>query len=462
MRAGSSPTVQLVHFGCAKNQVDAEEILGLLARDGFRVCGPGEQADVVVIHTCGFLQSARTECMEAIREAASRGKRNGGRKLVVAGCLAQRYGDELAAMDGVDAVVGTGRNTAVAEVVRTLAQHAPASERIRVTERPRHEWIDSAPRMLSTLPGSAYLKIAEGCDRPCSFCTIPSIRGPFVSKPVDVVLREARKLAVQGVVELNLVAQDSTNYGCDLPGRPSLTDLVEALHDVEGIRWIRVLYAYPGKEIERLVEAMPSLPKLCHYVDIPLQHSYGPILRAMRRPGDGSAYISMLTRMRERVPDLAVRTTMIVGFPGETDEAFADLLEFVETARFDRLGAFEFSPEPGTPAFDMDGQVPPDKRAQRYHRLMELQQRISLQRNRELVGRDLQVLVESRTAGGVMGRSYRDAPEVDGTVLVRGCHAEPGSMLQVRITDADVYDLQGVVVPPTRSNNVRHRMERTR
>lgn len=459
MRKKASPTVQLVHFGCAKNQVESEEILGLLAQAGWHVCGPGEPAQVTIINTCGFLQSARQECFRTIRAAAAQRKRNPGARLIVAGCLAQRYGAEIADVPGVDAVIGVGEPRRVVEIATDVVRNGKPTVRLHVRAEPRHEWLSNLPRMLSTTPGTAYLKIAEGCDHPCTFCTIPSIRGPYVSKPVEMVVREAEELVQLGVVELNLVAQDTTAYGHDLPDRPSLVDLITHLHDVPGVRWIRVLYAYPCREAERLVAAMPQLPRLCRYLDIPFQHADAGVLKAMKRPGDGEAYLRMLERMRATVPDLAIRTTVIVGFPGEDEEAFQNLLRFQERARFDWLGTFEYSAEPGTPAAEMAWQVDGHTRRERLNEVMCRQQRISLEKNRALVGRVLEVLIEKQTRLGAVGRSYREGPEADGSVVVRNIRVEPGSLISVRITDADAYDLYGEVVPSGAHNGARPALE---
>lgn len=441
MKQARKKTVQLIHLGCPKNQVDSEEMLGLLADAGFEPVTARSRADVLIVNTCGFLQAAREEGMEVVREAIRR--RRGGQvgKLIVAGCLVQRYGEELAKLDGIDALVGAGRAHDVAQIAQ--ADRVVGSPMVRVEAQPKHVWQRGAFRMVSTPPWTAYLKIAEGCDHPCTFCTIPAIRGAYTSKPLEQCLAEARALVAAGVRELTLVAQDTTRYGSDLPGHPDLYELVARLHEVEDLRWIRVFYAYPGRGLERLVAAMAEFPKLCRYLDVPLQHADSAVLRAMRRPGDGNRYVAMLDRMREIVPDLAIRTTLIVGFPGETPAAFENLVRFVESVRFDRLGVFEFSPEEGTPAAEMADQVPADERRRRRDAIMRMQQGISLERNREWVGRELEVLVEAVHARGSVGRSYRDGPEVDGSVFLRRSKALPGTFVRVRITRADIYDLEG-------------------
>jgi ribosomal protein S12 methylthiotransferase len=453
LKAARQPTVQLINLGCAKNVVDSEEMLGALSRDGFVVKGAGRRADVVVINTCGFLRASKDESLVAIRDAARRKRRGEVGRVVVAGCLVQRCADEIAAMPGVDALIGTG---AYSEVPSAARPNGHSGRLVRVDARPTHAWALDAPRLLSTPPWTAWLKIAEGCDHTCAFCTIPAIRGPYTSKPVEMVLAEAEELARAGVVELNLIAQDTTRYGSDLPGRPDLALLLRELSAIEGIRWIRVLYAYPSKSLLRVVEAMATLPKVCAYLDVPLQHADEGILRAMGRPGDGGAYLDMLRVLRATAPDIAIRTTLIAGLPGETDAAHDALAMFVEEARFDRLGVFEFSPEPGTAAAAMADQVAPDVRRRRRDRLMRLQQAISLEANRRWIGREMDVLVEavgssagsapgSAPAGDASGRTFRDAPEVDGTVRLGGSLAlpRPGEFCRVRITDADTYDLVG-------------------
>jgi ribosomal protein S12 methylthiotransferase len=441
-----------VNLGCAKNVVDSEEVLGLLSRDGFAVRGAGRRADVVVINTCGFLEAAKAESIAAIREVTRRKQRGEVGRVVVAGCLVRRCADELAELPGIDALVEPGRN----DLVAAAASGHDGTPLVRIATEPKHAWIEGA-RLLSTPPWTAYLKISEGCDHTCAFCTIPAIRGPYVSKPVESVLKEAADLAARGVVELNLVAQDTTRYGQDLPGKPDLSLLLRELSDLDGIRWIRVFYAYPSPVLYSIAETMAALPKVCAYLDIPLQHSDSAVLRRMRRPADGERYLAMLARLRATVPDLTVRSTLIAGLPGETDEAFGNLLRFVEKARFDRLGVFEFSPEPGTDAAVMPDQIPSAVRRRRREQLMELQQAISLEQNRRWIGRTLDVLIEGTDGRMAVGRSFRDGPEVDGIVRVRSGGAVPGQFCSVVITDADTYDLTGV---PNESPSAHGRMGR--
>lgn len=466
-------SVQLISLGCAKNTVDSEEILGLLARAGCQVRNAGDAADVVILNTCGFIEAAKQESVDRILEALERKRKGEVGRVVVAGCLAQRYAEELAReMPEIDAVLGTGR---MADVPAVVLGHAEADRGalptvpLYVSERPHHAWVDSRVRLRSTAPWTAYLKISEGCDHQCTFCAIPSFRGPHVSKPMEQVLDEARWLADQGVREINLIAQDTTQYGFDLEGRCLLPELLEALAGIEPVRWIRLFYCYPSRVNERLIEAIANTPKVCQYIDMPLQHADPGVLRAMRRPMDGDAYLRLLDRFRAASPEVAIRTTLIVGFPGETEPAFENLLRFVEKAAFDRLGVFEYSPEEGTAAFAMPGRVPARVKRARRARLMEAQQRISLDRHRTLIGREMEVLVETPAqrsgANGhardrrqlqsdnaalrnlARGRTYRDAPEIDGQVYLTSCSAEPGTFVRARVTRALPYDLVAEVLP---------------
>lgn len=446
----TGPSIQMINLGCAKNLVDSEEMLGVLAREGYELADSGEAADVVVINTCGFIEAAKQESIDVILEAVERKQRGEVRKVVVAGCLAQRYAVELAKeLPEVDAFLGTGQMATIGQVVRgTLVR---PGQLLQVAEKPHHRWLDVPTRVRATAPWSAYLKISEGCDHACTFCAIPSFRGRHVSKPLERVLEEASWLAGQGARELNLIAQDSTQYGYDLYGKPMLPTLLRELSQVEGVHWLRLFYCYPSRVSEAMIEAIATTPKVCQYIDMPLQHADEAILRAMRRPMSGAVYLKLLERIRAASPDIAIRTTFIVGFPGETEEQFATLLRFVEEAQFDRVGVFEYSAEDGTPSADLPGKVPARVKRARKDRLMRLQQQISLHRNRRWVGREMEVLVEEVRAGGVLGRSFRDAPEIDGQVLVSGACVQPGQFIRVKITDAKPYDLMGQSVEESRS-----------
>jgi ribosomal protein S12 methylthiotransferase len=430
------PNVRIITLGCAKNEVDSEEIAGVLAEAGYGVDG-SKRADVTVINTCGFLESSKQESIAAIREAvATKGKS----RVVVAGCLAQRLGDELRDLaPGADAYVGVGQMARFAEIVAAPLSEKPADE-----TPPQHLWAEVQTRARTGAPWSAYLKVSEGCDHRCTFCTIPSFRGNHQSKPIERILAEARHLARTGAREINLIAQDVTQYGYDLYKEFTMPRLLGELSAVDGIDWIRLLYCYPNRLTAEVVDAMATLPKVCNYIDVPLQHVHSEILRAMKRPWDGDRYLRLCERLRAAMPDVAIRTTFIVGFPGETDEHFESLLDFVRAARLDRVGAFLYSPEPGTPSHAFANQVPHKTKKKRYARLMKTQQGISLAVNRSWIGRPIKVLIEGDAGGGwSVGRSHRDAPEIDGVVFVEGSH-KPGELVTTRVVDAAEYDLYAV------------------
>ncbi len=438
-------TVRLITLGCAKNEVDSEEIAGVLQQAGYQLDARTSTPDMIIINTCGFIEPAKQESLQTIREALREKRAGNTQKVIVAGCLVQRMGDALRQMlPEVDAFVGVGQMARFAEIVSTVSHRREATPLMDI-QPPHHRWAEVTTRLRSRTPWSAYLKISEGCDHRCTFCTIPSFRGRHVSKPIERVLEEARWLAQNGAREINLIAQDTTQYGYDLYRRFMLPTLLRELAQVEGIRWIRIHYAYPSRVSDALIETMASLPQVVPYLDVPLQHVNRAILRAMRRPGDGASYLRLVERLRAAMPDIAIRTTFIVGFPGETEAQFQELLDFLQEARLDRVGAFIYSREKGTPAAGMPDQVPFRVKRERFDRLMRAQQPISLARNREWVGREMLVLIEGYSEDGAyaIGRSHRDAPEVDGLVYVRDCTAAPGEFISVRIERADVYDLFG-------------------
>ncbi|HZO91980.1 MAG TPA: 30S ribosomal protein S12 methylthiotransferase RimO [Chthonomonadaceae bacterium] len=441
--------VSLINLGCAKNEVDSEEMLGQLTQEGYAVetsydaASVGEDADVIVINTCGFIQAAKEESINTILEALQRKERGEVKKVVVAGCLAQRYAKELAAeMPEVDAFLGTGQMASIGKVVgQSLIR---PQQLLEVAARPHHRWVDVPTRVRMGAPWTAYLKISEGCDHQCTFCAIPSFRGRHVSKPMERILAEAEQLARQGVKELNLIAQDSTQYGYDLYGQMRLPELLRELSQVDSIHWIRLFYCYPSRVNRGIIEAIATTPKVCHYIDMPLQHADKEMLRAMRRPMRYEGYLKLLADFRAAAPDVAIRTTFIIGFPGETKEHFATLERFVEEAQFDRVGVFEYSVEDGTPSAEMDPKVPSRVKRARREALMRRQQAISLACNQKWVGRELEVLIEGRSPldpTTAIGRSFRDAPEVDGQVYVRRCAAQPGTFVRARVVEARPYDL---------------------
>ncbi len=433
-------------LGCPKNRVDSEVMLGTLAQAGFRLVQDPEDAEVVVVNTCGFIHSAEVESVDAIVELAELKRTGQLKKLVVTGCLVQRHAEELAReLPEVDHFLGTGAYADVARIVSDAQ-----AKRLVV---PDPDFVHSAqtPRVNSLPSHTAYLKVSEGCDHDCAFCIIPRLRGPQRSRPVDDLLAEAAALAAQGTVELSLVAQDLTAYGYDLPGpgKVRLHDLLPELCRVEGIRWIRLHYAYPRDVPEALVEVLAREPKVVKYLDMPLQHSSDRLLRSMRRGRDSAFLRGLLARLRERVPGIALRTSLIVGLPGETDEDFEDLIRFVEEQRFERLGVFEYSREEGTAAAELPGQVPDEVKRARLQRIMEVQRPIARAQQRALVGRRLEVLVEGaseETEHLLVGRHAQQAPEIDGVTYVNEGLAYPGELVTLEVTDAADHDLVGRVV----------------
>ncbi|HEX2164656.1 MAG TPA: 30S ribosomal protein S12 methylthiotransferase RimO [Thermoanaerobaculia bacterium] len=437
--------VGMISLGCPKNLVDSEVMLGELARQGYEIVADVDSADTVIVNTCGFVEEAREESIEAILEVAQAKGEGGGKRLLVAGCMVNRYGEELAqAIPEIDGFVGLDDLRQVGKVVQLGAGPAPPA--------PSHLVFDhTAPRLLTTR-GHAYLKVAEGCDNPCTFCAIPHWRGSFRSRTIESLVEEARRLEGEGVAELCLIAQDTTRYGDDLGmKRSGMRRLVEALLAETSIPWIRFLYAYPTTLDEGLLALMGAEERFCSYVDMPLQHSHRDVLRAMLRGGDGERYLAQLDRARELVPDLFLRTTFIVGFPGETDEHFRHLLDFVARARFDHLGAFAYSPEPGTPAAELGGRVPKGTARRRYEKLLALQEPIARERRQALVGRRLRVLVEGahpETEHLLVGRHHGQAPEIDGRVLINDGAAPAGGFAEVEVTAAYADDLVAHVVGP--------------
>ncbi len=446
--AATEICVGMISLGCAKNLVDGEVMLGHLQRAGVRITADGTAADVVVVNTCGFIDDAKRESIEAILEVAE-GKRKGRvRRLVVAGCMAQAYARELAAeIPEIDVFVGLDELERVVEAARgELAGHLPDQRGALRLYDHQH------PRLLSTF-GFAFLKVAEGCDNPCSFCHIPAMRGGFRSRPPEDLVAEARRLEGDGVRELILIAQDTTRYGEDLGlGRGGLRLLVERLLDATSLPWIRFLYAYPATLDEGLLEVMARDPRFLAYLDIPLQHSSRRVLKAMKRGGGGRSYLDLISRARALVPSIALRTTMIVGFPGEGEREFDELLEFVEQARFDHLGVFSYSWQEENPGAELGDPVPDEVKADRREKLLAAQQAISLERNRALVGTTLPALVAGRLPEMELlteGRLQRQAPEIDGRLLINDGTAPAGSLVEVEITEAHPYDVVGRLVAVT-------------
>jgi ribosomal protein S12 methylthiotransferase len=444
MQDPSRPSVAFAHLGCEKNRVDTEHMLGLLAEAGYAVSADESQASVVVVNTCSFIQDARTESVRTLVELAEQGK-----ELIIAGCLAQQFREELLeSLPEARAIVGTGDYQHIVDVLRRVE----AGERVhQVSDVPTFVADEHLPRYRTTSEAVAYLKVAEGCDYRCAFCIIPKLRGDQRSRPIESIVAEAKALAAQGVQELILISQITTNYGLDLYGRPRLAELLRALGEVE-IPWIRVHYAYPTGLTPEVLAAFREAANVLPYLDLPLQHSHPEVLRAMNRPWQAEVTEGLLQRIREQLPDAVLRTTFIVGFPGEQESHFQHLLDFVARQRFDHVGVFCFSPEEGTAAADLPDPVPAAVAQERRDRLMALQQPIAAERNAAWVGRIVDVLIEQENpgTGAMLGRCARFAPDVDGEVHVKagagGLCAAPGTMVPVRITAADTYDLQGEVV----------------
>ena len=437
-------TFHIVSLGCAKNAVDSDSMSQLMLGSGYRLVKKPARASVVIVNTCGFIGPAKQESLDVLAELAARKKQ--GQMLIAAGCLTQRYGAEVARqVPGIDGILGTRRWMDIVDVVKELRNGRDPQPLYHLPEAATVGQDEHGARRVSIQGASAYIKIADGCRRPCAFCAIPLIKGTAVSRPMSAILDEARELQDLGVRELILIAQDSTDYGHDLGMKDGLATLLEKLvQAAPAIDWLRIMYAYPGYVTDRLMEVMAANRQILPYLDIPLQHAHPQVLRRMRRPANMDWVHQTLGKMRQMLPELALRTTFIVGYPGETDAEFQTLLDFVQEIRFDKVGAFQFSFEPGTASEPLGDPVPVEVKQARYEQLMLLQQGISLQRNQAQVGRTLDVLMEGQGDELSLGRSYREAPEVDGMVLIEG-KAPLGALLPVKITGAMTYDLTGVI-----------------
>ena len=435
----------LISLGCAKNAVDSDSMAQLLMRDGYQSTEDPEGANVLIVNTCGFIGPAKDESFDVLRELADIKK--DGQILIAAGCLTQRYGAEVAQkIPGVDGVLGTRRWMDIVKVVRELRTSSHPEPLYHLPDDATVGTDENNTLRASLAGTSAYLKVADGCRRPCAFCAIPLIKGTAVSRPLETIINEARILRDSGVRELILIAQDTTDYGHDLGMKEGLASLLEKLTDaVPDMDWIRIMYAYPGYVTDRMINVMASTKQILPYLDIPLQHAHPKTLYRMKRPSNVEWVHNTLGKMRAAMPDLSIRTTFIVGYPGETDEEFQALVDFVQEIRFDRVGTFQFSFEEGTTSAPLGDPVPAPVKQERFETLMELQQGISMQINQSYVGKTLDVLVEGfdNENGISVGRSYRDAPEIDGLVFVEG-KLEVGQIVPVRITGAMSYDLTGI------------------
>jgi ribosomal protein S12 methylthiotransferase len=443
----SKNTFHLVSLGCAKNTVDSDSMAQLLLRDGYRSMDDPDKAAVLIVNTCGFIGPAKEESYRVLGELAQ--AKHKGQVLIAAGCLTQRYGVEVAQkVPGVDGILGTRRWMDIVQVVREVRKGPHPEPVYHLPEAATVGSDENDALRVSVAGASAYLKVADGCRRPCAFCAIPLIKGTAVSRPVQSIVNEARTLRDAGVRELVLIAQDTTDYGHDLGMKDGLAILLEQLTDsVPDMDWIRIMYSYPGYVTDRLIEVMATRKQVLPYLDIPLQHAHPQTLQRMKRPANIDWVHKTLAKMRATISDLSIRTTFIVGYPGETDEEYQALYDFVNEIRFDRVGAFQFSFEPGTTSAPLGDPVPAPVKQERYERLMELQQNISLQVNQSYVGKTLDVLIEGFDNGISIGRSYRDAPEIDGMVFVEG-QAKVGEIVPVRISGAMAYDLTGMLAQP--------------
>ena len=435
--------VLLISLGCDKNLVDSEVMLGLLNKAGHQITNDETEADVVVVNTCAFIKDAKEESINTIIEMGELKKIGKLKKLIVAGCLSQRYKDEIMTeLPEIDVIIGATNFDKIVEAIGTTDEEAIVDD-IDYTPAPVRE------RIVTTTASMAYLKIAEGCNKMCTYCIIPHIRGRYRSVPMDSLLDSARRLADDGIKELVLVAQETTLYGIDLYGEKRLPELLTKLSDIDGIEWIRLLYCYPEEITDDLIETMAANPKICHYIDIPIQHSENAILKRMGRRTSREDIVELVGRLRSAMPDIAIRTTLISGFPGETQEQHNGLVDFVDQCEFDRLGVFTYSPEEGTPAASYPDQVDEAVAEKWRDEIMELQQEISYEKNQEFVGTVMKVLIEGYLSDDdvYVGRTYRDAPGVDGIVFVSAPYElMSGTYVDVKITEGNEYDLTGVIV----------------
>ncbi len=426
----------MVSLGCPKNQVDAEQMLGVLTGSGYEITPEQAEADVIVVNTCGFIESAKEESIEAILDAAKMKKQGKCKALIVAGCLAQRYKEELLKeLPEADAVIGT---TGISRIAEICDKALAGTNRLAEVSSPA--MVYGLPRVSTTPRHYRYLKIAEGCSNRCSYCAIPIIRGNFTSRPLESVLDEARRLADDDAKEIILLAQDSTGYR---DGEADLPVLLDAMSRIEGIKWVRLMYAYPGRISTALMTVMAEEEKICKYLDIPVQHFDDRVLAAMNRRGSSEDIRKTIEQLRKRIPGIALRTSLIVGFPGETEAAFKRLLSFIKEAEFERLGVFTYSPEEGTAAYDLKPKVPALIAEERRDRIMKAQAKISLKKNLALIGSRRRVLVDGMEDMALIGRLSTQAPEIDGVVYLSETEAEPGEFIEVTITDAAEYDLMG-------------------
>lgn len=433
-----------ISLGCAKNLVDTEVMLGILRDNGIGLTPDPAEADILIVNTCSFIQSAKEESITTVLNMAEYKESGRCRSLIIAGCLGQRYKQEL--LDDIpeaDAIIGTGAWNRIMEAVNETLR----GNRVVIAGDEEIIYDEKTPRITTTPSYSAYVKIAEGCNNNCAFCAIPMVRGRYRSRKIEDICAEVSHLVARGVKEINLIAQDTTNYGHDLYGAPSLAKLLKEIVKIDGLKWVRSLYCYPSFFTDELIDAIASEDKICKYVDLPLQHAHNSVLRNMHRPDTREQIEALLKKIRERIPGVTIRSTFIVGFPGETAAQYQTLRDFIAAQRFDKVGVFTYSREEDTPAYNMPNQVPEDIMQERYHDLMSLQCKISEEMNQALEGKTLEVLVEGRDEEQqniAYGRSYREAPEVDGQVYIENdTDSQPGDIVKVRIVQGFTYDIVG-------------------
>ena len=434
--------IGMVSLGCPKNLVDSEVMLGLIRDKQLEITNDPAEADLIIVNTCGFIESAKEESINTVLQMAEYKQKGSCKYLIMTGCLGQRYADELfESMPEVDAIVGTDSFTDIGWVIDQVM----AGKRLKHLEKLTSKNVALPPRLLTTPGYMAYLKIAEGCDNCCSYCIIPQLRGPYTSRPYEEVMAEARALADSGIKEIIVVAQDTTRYGEDSTGKLLLPQLLRDLNALEGIRWIRVMYLYPNNFTDELIEAFATLDKVCKYIDIPLQHASDRLLDSMNRFDTREQVETLLNKLRTRIPGITIRTTFIVGFPGETDEDFAELLDFVEKQRFENAGVFQYSQEEGTVAGAMENQIAPEIKENRYHELMALQAGISEEIHQEREDVELDVIVEGFDEDNLaFGRSAHEAPDIDGTIFIENAEGlAVGDMVRVRILQGFTYEMVG-------------------
>ena len=432
-------TVGMIALGCPKNIVDSEKMLAKIGAAGFVLSGDIENSDVVVVNTCGFIEPAKREAIDAIKEVVALKKIGSVGKVIVAGCLAQRMGTELRKqVHGIDAVVGLGSRDAIADVIQNVINSKSQAAYFQDNDLIS----DDKERLLITPGHWAYLRISEGCDRKCAFCTIPEIRGRFRSKPQQMIVEEASELVANGAVELSIIAQDSNYYGRDLGEKNGLVKLVKELEKIDGLDWIRLMYLYPAGIDDELIETIASSEKVLNYIDMPIQHINDDILKSMRRSDRKENTTKLIEKFRAAMSDVVLRTTIITGFPGETEEDFDELMEFIEWAKFDALGCFPFYPEAGTVAAELDGQMPYRIKQDRADRLMAAQQKIAFEKNQQRIGKTITCLIDDKDEeGNALGRYYGQAPDIDSVCLVQKCNAQIGEFANVKVTDVQDYDL---------------------